>query len=314
MPHTEPELIDSPLSQTIVRDGKPIRLDICNDADGGWLLEAVDQHGNSTVWKESFPTEQDALDEGLRTINDEGIDVLIGPPDPDGKMPPAFAARIENEFSLLEDFLNDACTTGPVMDMQTMEGFMTAAIIGPRLMLPSEWLPWIWDRVDGGADAPFDNQEQAEKVLDQLMRKYNRLIDAFESGAFAPALGNDEQEGAQRWCHGFLDAAKLNGPAWSLLMMAHPAWFAPLARLGTVDGADITEQQGDARKQIDAITPSLVNIRSYWRLHAADIDQHVGITLVRAAPKVGRNDPCPCGSGKKHKRCCGAGAASVTPA
>ena len=26
----------------------------------------------------------------------------------------------------------------------------------------------------------------------------------------------------------------------------------------------------------------------------------------RAAPKVGRNDPCPCGSGKKHKRCCGA--------
>ena len=23
------------------------------------------------------------------------------------------------------------------------------------------------------------------------------------------------------------------------------------------------------------------------------------------APKVGRNDPCPCGSGKKYKRCCG---------
>ncbi|MHB8418779.1 MAG: PBPRA1643 family SWIM/SEC-C metal-binding motif protein [Myxococcales bacterium] len=26
------------------------------------------------------------------------------------------------------------------------------------------------------------------------------------------------------------------------------------------------------------------------------------------APKVGRNDPCPCGSGKKFKRCCGSGA------
>jgi preprotein translocase subunit SecA len=23
-------------------------------------------------------------------------------------------------------------------------------------------------------------------------------------------------------------------------------------------------------------------------------------------PKVGRNDPCPCGSGKKYKKCCGA--------
>lgn len=28
--------------------------------------------------------------------------------------------------------------------------------------------------------------------------------------------------------------------------------------------------------------------------------------VVREAPKVGRNDPCPCGSGKKYKRCCGA--------
>ncbi|MDA7791233.1 SEC-C metal-binding domain-containing protein [Opitutales bacterium] len=32
--------------------------------------------------------------------------------------------------------------------------------------------------------------------------------------------------------------------------------------------------------------------------------------MVRDAPKVGRNDPCPCGSGKKYKKCCGIGAAS----
>ena len=30
-------------------------------------------------------------------------------------------------------------------------------------------------------------------------------------------------------------------------------------------------------------------------------------TVRRAQPKVGRNDPCPCGSGKKYKKCCGAG-------
>lgn len=29
-------------------------------------------------------------------------------------------------------------------------------------------------------------------------------------------------------------------------------------------------------------------------------------TFVRSEPKVGRNDPCPCGSGKKYKKCCGA--------
>jgi SEC-C motif-containing protein len=34
--------------------------------------------------------------------------------------------------------------------------------------------------------------------------------------------------------------------------------------------------------------------------------RHPGVrTFVREAPKVGRNEPCPCGSGKKHKKCCG---------
>jgi len=32
------------------------------------------------------------------------------------------------------------------------------------------------------------------------------------------------------------------------------------------------------------------------------------VTIVRReAPKIGRNDPCPCGSGKKYKNCCGEG-------
>jgi SEC-C motif domain protein len=34
----------------------------------------------------------------------------------------------------------------------------------------------------------------------------------------------------------------------------------------------------------------------------------VGETFRRETPKVGRNDPCPCGSGKKYKKCCGAAA------
>lgn len=33
--------------------------------------------------------------------------------------------------------------------------------------------------------------------------------------------------------------------------------------------------------------------------------QNANVTVVRTAPKVGRNDPCPCGSGKKFKNCCG---------
>ena len=41
-----------------------------------------------------------------------------------------------------------------------------------------------------------------------------------------------------------------------------------------------------------------------WKFDDGEL---VGETpFVREQPKVGRNDPCPCGSGKKYKKCCGA--------
>ena len=42
---------------------------------------------------------------------------------------------------------------------------------------------------------------------------------------------------------------------------------------------------------------------------APEIPQ-VAVPVTREAPKVGRNDPCPCGSGKKYKKCCGATSAA----
>ncbi|VFQ45566.1 YchJ family protein [Desulfoluna butyratoxydans] len=48
---------------------------------------------------------------------------------------------------------------------------------------------------------------------------------------------------------------------------------------------------------------SFVKVEGAWYF-----DDGVGVvpeTVVRQGPKVGRNDPCPCGSGKKFKKCCG---------
>ncbi len=45
------------------------------------------------------------------------------------------------------------------------------------------------------------------------------------------------------------------------------------------------------------------------RSEAADAAENTSVVvkpIVRETPKVGRNDPCPCGSGKKYKKCCGA--------
>ncbi len=69
---------ESPSSQVIERDGRSVNVEIYEDGTGGWLLEVVDEFGNSSVWDQSFETEQDALDEALETIREEGIESLIG--------------------------------------------------------------------------------------------------------------------------------------------------------------------------------------------------------------------------------------------
>jgi len=66
------------LCRDITIDGKTVRIEIYEDGEGGWLLEIVDEYFNSTVWSDSFDTEEEARQEALDTIEKEGIDSLIG--------------------------------------------------------------------------------------------------------------------------------------------------------------------------------------------------------------------------------------------
>jgi hypothetical protein len=75
------QLVTSPLCRSITENGHTIRLDIYRGPDTDWTLEAVDSSNNSTVWDDLFSTDQAALDEALRTIREEGIESLVGPPD-----------------------------------------------------------------------------------------------------------------------------------------------------------------------------------------------------------------------------------------
>ena len=75
---TDPTPYESPLSQYVTRDGLTVRVDIYEDGEGGWILEVVDAYNNSTVWQDPFPSDEEALAEVLRTIEEDGIASLIG--------------------------------------------------------------------------------------------------------------------------------------------------------------------------------------------------------------------------------------------
>lgn len=80
--------------------------------------------------------------------------------------------------------------------------------------------------------------------------------------------------------------------------------------------AHITRETPTDRHPIRAFQPELEALaprgRRARQLYANTAEEATPKTIVRTGPKVGRNDPCPCGSGKKYKKCCGAAAERST--
>ena len=74
---------------------------------------------------------------------------------------------------------------------------------------------------------------------------------------------------------------------------------------GTQDVADFDDQTEKERpQQLEANHPAAQGIADAMN-GSEDNEQDKEGTFRREEPKVGRNDPCPCGSGKKYKQCCG---------
>lgn len=58
----DPIIIHSPLEGRIVRDGQGVEVRIYKSPDTDWLLEVVDDFGNSTTWQDLFVADQEAYD------------------------------------------------------------------------------------------------------------------------------------------------------------------------------------------------------------------------------------------------------------
>ena len=74
----EPEIHYSPLCQALERDGKSVEIQIYSSDGKAWVLEAIDPGGTSTVWEDTFPSDQAAWQEILDTVEQEGIECLLG--------------------------------------------------------------------------------------------------------------------------------------------------------------------------------------------------------------------------------------------
>ena len=187
-----------------------------------------------------------------------------------------FTPLNDKELEALDHFLAAPVREDTSMDVATLEGFLVTLAIGPELVMPSDWVPWVWDLYDGEADAQFKDQDEAERIMQLVMRFYNQVLEQFANDpqGFEPIYWRSPVWGATEWCEGFLLGTSLTEEAWTPLLVEHPDWFEPFMRLGTNEGLAITDQAACQASAIlagngvnrDALLKGLMEIRDNQRI------------------------------------------------
>ena len=118
------------------------------------------------------------------------------------------------------------------------------------------------------------------------------------------------------WCMGYYTGIAANMAAWSPLLIAQPQLLSTILLYGTTDGWETLKKAplSDAEHEAaaEALADTAAQVHAFWleqRRAALNRGEAPAImpsrTPVRNPGKVGRNEPCPCGSGKKYKHCHG---------
>lgn len=228
----------------------------------------------------------------------------------------------DEELDRLGEFL-DRFGDGRAMNLEELDGFFSALIAGPELVPPSEYLPQIF-RGEPMKDAK--SMEEASEALALLFRHWNSIADTLAKGDFhIPVLvkykneddeeDGDEEEiaGGNDWASGFMTGVSMRFDAWGVLDEDKETrdWLLPMLYLDQEHDPD-PESRPPAlppeqrTEVVVAMMVSLLMIYRYFRSRRQTATPDFSDGPRRTAPKVGRNERCPCGSGKKYKRCCGA--------
>lgn len=222
---------------------------------------------------------------------------------------PRYLKQLEQELLALGD---DA------MLLEELDGFIAGLLVCPELIKTSEWLPVVWGSEEKDEPA-FNSLDHLNRVLGLVMEHYNDVARTLmeRPNRYGPRFAVDKRHNEilwEIWVAGFEKAVKLRPSAWQKLLTADHETAQAMSGLLTLADVDRRDSRFTS-EQLDGLTaaaphqigPWVVTLNE-WRLanYAPTHDfQTPRSSFSTPADKVGRNDPCPCGSGKKYKKCCG---------
>jgi uncharacterized protein len=204
------------------------------------------------------------------------------------------------------------------MNLEQLDGFLAALVCGPDDVPQGEYLREVWGGDIVNEDA-FAAQPLLQDFVSLVTRHRDTIAHTLKSGdVFTPLLLADESGvyRANDWATGFVRGMELRKGEWASLLDddEHGGSLVPILALAHEHDPDpemrpYKEPMSAERREqlIVGASAGVMRIYDYFEAHRLIAGHAIGdsTTYHRIAPKVGRNEPCPCGSGKKFKHCCG---------
>lgn len=210
----------------------------------------------------------------------------------------------EKELEWLDDVLAKYGNDDSVLDVSELDGMLTALLSGPREIEPAQWLTALWG---GEKQIPrWSSEREMTRFMNLVFQHMNDIADRLNDAPdqFEPLFGYREENDreyvvVEDWCFGYMRGVALDD--WSKLAPEMQPALDAIALHGQQEHVQklerMTEQEYEQSQQ--AIRPAALQLCQFWQAQP-ELRQ----TPVTAELKPGRNDPCPCGSGKKYKNCC----------
>ncbi len=219
------------------------------------------------------------------------------------------------EYDQLESFLSQFKDKN-VMNLEEIDGFFTALICSPEMTQPSIYLKEIWGDKGIPSNSALKNEKDIQDFMNLIMRHWNTVVKKLsEDEVFLPVLFEDSDGNAKgnEWAKGFVRGMQLHQEDWTGLSddEENGGSLVPILALAHENDPDpklrtYKEPVSEERREqlIMGLSAGATLIYKYFEPHRR-MPASTGNTFRRETPKVGRNEPCPCGSGRKYKRCCG---------
>jgi uncharacterized protein len=158
--------------------------------------------------------------------------------------------------------------------------------------------------------------DEAQRFMTLVSQHWNHVNHQLEqSEVYLPLVHEDDQGdyAGNDWAKGFLTGTHLRQEIWAELINDDKLAGAMVPIMALAHENDPNPELRPFKEPIDAKAREVLIIASaagVMRMYAYFLRQRdlyvpKTATFVRSGRKVGRNAPCPCGSGKKFKRCCG---------